>query len=45
MQRLEGNIKFDLQNVGCWIMDWINVAQGRDKWWALANVVTKLWVP
>ena len=45
MQMLENNTKFDLQNVGCWIMDWINVAQDRDKWRALSNVVTNLWVP
>jgi hypothetical protein len=26
-------------------MDWIDVAQNRDRWWALANVVMKLQVP
>jgi hypothetical protein len=41
-RRWENNIKMDLQEVGCWGMDWINVAQDRDRWWALVNVVKKL---
>ena len=43
--RWEDNIKMDLQEVGCEGMDWINVAQNRDRWWALVNAVMKLQVP
>jgi hypothetical protein len=34
--RWEDNIKMDLREVG-WDMDWIHLAQGRDRWWAVAN--------
>jgi hypothetical protein len=37
--RWEANIKMDVQKVGCGSMDWINLAQNRDRWWALVNVV------
>jgi hypothetical protein len=43
--RWEYNIKMDLQEVGCGSMDWIELAQDRDRWWALVNVVIKLWFP
>jgi hypothetical protein len=32
------NIKGDLQEVGYWGMDWIELAKDRDKWQALLNV-------
>ena len=41
----EVNIKMDLQEVGGWAIDWIDVAQDRDSWLALKNVVMKLQVP
>jgi hypothetical protein len=31
-RRLEDNIKMDLQEVGCECMDWIELAQDRDRW-------------
>jgi hypothetical protein len=39
------NIKMYLQEVGCGNVDWIELAQDRDRWWALVNVVMNLWVP
>ena len=42
-RRWEDSIKMDLQEVGC--MDWIELAQDRDRWRALVNVVMNLRVP
>jgi hypothetical protein len=41
----EDNIKMNFQEVGCGIMDWINLAQNRDRWRALLNGVTNIRVP
>jgi len=40
--RWEDNIKIDLQEVGCGDMDWIELAQDRDRWWALVTAVMNL---
>ena len=44
-RRWEDNIKMDLQEMGCGGMDWIELAQGRDSWRALAKAVMNLRVP
>ena len=44
-RRWEGNIKMALQEVGCGSMDWIDVAQDRDRWRALVNAVMNLRFP
>ena len=43
--RWEGNIKMDLQEVGWAGMDWIDMAQDRDRWLAVVNAVMNLRVP
>jgi hypothetical protein len=43
-RRWEDNIKIDLQKAG-WGIDWIELAQDRDRWRALVNAVTNLRVP
>jgi len=39
------NIRMDLQEVGCGYMDWIGLAQDRDRWRTLVSAVTNLGVP
>ena len=39
------NIRMDLQEVGCGYMDWIGLAQDRDRWRTLVSVVMNLRVP
>ena len=43
--RWEDNIKMNLQEVGCGGMDWILLAQDRDRWRALVNAAMNLRVP
>jgi hypothetical protein len=40
-RRLEGNIKIELQEVG-WGVDWIDLAQDRDRWRVVVNAVMNL---
>jgi hypothetical protein len=44
-RRWEDNIKMDLQEVRCEGMDWIELAEDRDRWRALVNAVMRLRVP
>jgi hypothetical protein len=44
-QRWEDNININLQEVGCGGMDWIELAQARDRWRALVNALMNLRVP
>ena len=44
-RRWKDNIKMDLQEVGCGVMDSIELAQDRDRWRARVTAVMKLWVP
>jgi hypothetical protein len=37
------NNKMDLAEIGRGGVDWIGMAQGREKWRALVNVVMNLW--
>ena len=39
------NIRMDLQEVGCGYMDWIGLAQDRDRWRTLVSAVMNLRVP
>ena len=44
-RRWVDNIKMDLQEVGCGYMDWIGLAQDRDKWRTLVSAAMNLRVP
>jgi hypothetical protein len=39
------NIKMDLRDIGCDAMDWIDLAEDRDKWRAFVDTVMNLRVP
>ena len=44
-RRWVDNIRLDLQEVGCGYMDWIGLAQDRDRWRTLVSAVMNLPVP
>ena len=43
--RWEDNIKMVVQEVGDGCGDWMELAQDRDRWWALVSTVMNLGVP
>ena len=44
-RRWEHNIKMALQEVGRGCGDWMELAQDRDRWWALVSTVVNFRVP
>jgi hypothetical protein len=44
-RRWEDNININLREVGCGDMDWIKLAEDRDRWRALVNATIKIRVP
>jgi len=38
-------IKMELQELGCGVMDWMELAQDRDGWRALVNAIMNLRIP
>ena len=44
-RRCVDNIKMDLQEVGCGYVDWIGLAEDRDRWRTLVSAVMNLRVP
>jgi hypothetical protein len=37
--RLEDNIRMELREIGWVGMDWNRLAEDRDQWWALVNMI------
>jgi len=44
-RRWVDNIRMDLQEVGYGYIDWIGLAQDRDRWRTLVSAVMNIWVP
>jgi hypothetical protein len=43
--RWKDNFKRDLTEIGWEDVDWIDLAQDTDKWWAVVSTVMKLQLP
>jgi hypothetical protein len=41
-RRWEDNIRMDLREIGWEVVDWIHLAQDRDQWRAVVNMVMNL---
>jgi hypothetical protein len=44
-RRREDNIKMDVNEIGWEVVNWIHVAQDRDRWRAFVNTVMSLRIP
>jgi len=44
-RKWQDNIKKDPQEAVCVSVDWMELAQDKDMWWALVNAVMNLRVP
>jgi hypothetical protein len=44
-RRCEDNIKMDLKRRGMGSMDWIDLAQDKDRWRAVVNAIINILVP
>jgi len=44
-RRWVDNIMMNLQEVECGCMDWIGLAQDKDRWRTLVSAVMNVWVP
>jgi hypothetical protein len=44
-RRWDYNIRMDLREVGCGCVEWMELAQDRDRWRALVSAVKNLRVP
>jgi len=44
-RRWDDNIKMDLQEGGCWGVDWIELTQERDRWREFMTAVINFRVP
>jgi hypothetical protein len=44
-RRREDNIRMDVRDIGWDCMDWTDLAEDGDQWWAVVNTVMNLRVP
>jgi hypothetical protein len=42
-RRWEDGIRMDLREIGLGGVDWIRLAQDRDRWWAVVSAVMNFW--
>ena len=44
-RKFEGNIKIDIKELECGVMDSNELFEDRERWWALVNAVMNIRVP